>query len=99
MFFRRLAVLSLLTSVCFASIVDDVRAANAQNDFARAQAALDGYKSQHGVTPEYLEAMSWMARNALAVKKYDAAENYARQTESLARQMLYKRQLDAEPHL
>ena len=99
MFFRWFAVFVLLSSVSFANVIDEVRTATAQNNFSRAKAELDTYKSQHGVTPEYLEAMSWVARDALQLKQLDVAETYARETESLSRQQLYKRRLDAEPHL
>jgi len=96
---RRLAVVTLLSSVCFAGIVEDVRIAASQNDLSRVTAELDSYKSQHGVTPEYLEAMSWVARDSLFRKQLDTAETYARQAESFARQLLYKRPLDVEPRL
>ncbi len=50
-------------------------------------------------TPEYLEALSWMGRGALAASELDKAEAYAKETETLAVQQLTKRPLDAEPHL
>jgi len=99
MSFRRLAVFVLFSSLCYAGIIDDVRDSSTKNDFTQAKATLDKYKSQHGVTPEYLEASSWMARDALALKQLDMAETYARETERLSRQQLYNRKLDAEPHL
>jgi thiol-disulfide isomerase/thioredoxin len=99
MLFHRLAVLALLSSVSLASVIEDVRTATARNNFSYAKSVLDTYKSQHGVTPEYLEAMSWVARDSLEFKQLDVAETYARETESLSRQQLYKRRLDAEPHL
>ncbi len=40
-----------------------------------------------------------MARASLAANRFDRAETYARQTESLSSQLLLKRPLDAEPHL
>ena len=99
MSFRWLPVFVLFSSLSYASIVGDVRESITKNDFPQAKAALDAYQTQHGITPEYLEAMSWMARGALASKQLDTAETYARQTERLSRQQLYKRKLDAEPHL
>jgi thiol-disulfide isomerase/thioredoxin len=99
MLFRPFLVFALLTATSFASIVEDVRGATVQNDFTRAKAVLETYHAQHGVTPEYLEAMSWMARGALSTNQLDLAETYAQQTENLSRQQLYKRHLDAEPHL
>lgn len=95
----RVAVLLFLPSLAFANIVDDVRVELAQNNFAAANQKLTAYHSQQGDTPEYIEGLSWMARASLAAKQLDQAETYARQTERLSRQQLYKRNLDAEPHL
>jgi len=88
-----------LSTVSFASVIEDVRSQIAQNDFIHAKAVLENYQTQHGVTPEYLEAMSWLARGSLAAKQLDSAETYARQTERFSRIQLYNRKLDAEPHL
>ncbi|MBZ5704788.1 MAG: TlpA family protein disulfide reductase [Acidobacteriia bacterium] len=96
---RLFATLLLLSSLSFAGIVEDVRTALAQNNFTAADAELQSYRTQQGVTPEYLEALSWMARASLATDQLDQAENFAKQTESLASQQLRKRALDAEPHL
>jgi thiol-disulfide isomerase/thioredoxin len=82
---RRLPLLLLiLSSVAFAGIVDDVRLSLAQNNFSAAESALNSYKSHRGVTPEYLEALSWMARGALGMQQYTQADSYARQTLTLA---------------
>ena len=97
--FGRVVIFLLLSSVGFASIVDDVRVELAQNNFAGANAKLSAYGSQQGDTPEYIEGLSWMARAALTAKQLDQAESFARQTEKLSRQQLYNRKLDAEPHL
>ena len=97
---RRLIVtLLLLSTVSFAGITDDVRELLAQNNVTAADARLQSYRSQQGVTPDYLEALSWMARASLLSHQLDKAESYAKETESLSRQLLVKRQLDAEPHL
>jgi thiol-disulfide isomerase/thioredoxin len=82
-------------------LVGDVRAQLAQNSFSAAESELRTYKAQHGVTPEYLEALSWMARGASATKQWDQAVSYATETRKLAEQLLAttKRKLDAEPHL
>jgi thiol-disulfide isomerase/thioredoxin len=82
-------------------LVGDVRAQLAQNSFSAAEAELQTYKTQHGVTPEYLEALSWMARGAAATKQWDQAAAYATETRKLSEQQLAttKRKLDAEPHL
>ena len=58
-----------------------------------------GYRARHGIDPEYLEALSWMARASLAQKQLDRAEQFAKETESLGQQQLATRSLDSEPHL
>jgi thiol-disulfide isomerase/thioredoxin len=96
---RRLGVILLLTSAAFAGIVEDVRGALAQDNFTSAESELSAYKAKLGVTPEYLEALSWMGRAALASKQYSQAESYAKQTRTLAAPLLKTRSLDAEPRL
>ena len=93
------AILLVLSSVSFAGIADDVRDALARNSASAAEAELQSYRGRQGVTPDYLEALSWMARASLASHQLDRADSYARQTESLSRQLLAKRPLDAERHL
>jgi thiol-disulfide isomerase/thioredoxin len=84
-----------------ADVVGDVRAQLAQNSFSAAESELSTYKAQQGVTPEYLEALSWMARAAVATRQWDQAAAYATETRTLAEQQLAttKHKLDAEPHL
>ena len=97
--FRYLAILLVVSSLAFADIVEDVRTALVQRNFALADSELKTYRAQHGVDPEYLEALSWTAREALAANQLDQADAAAKQTEALARQLLEKRSLDTEPHL
>jgi len=89
----------LIAAAAHAGIVQDVRTAISQNNFALGDALIARYRAQYGVTPEFLEALSWMGRGALAAKQLDKAEAYATQTETLAVQQLKQRPLDAEPHL
>jgi thiol-disulfide isomerase/thioredoxin len=96
---RLLAVCLLASTLSFAGIADDVRNQLAHNDFPAAEAGLQNYRNRQGITPDYLEALSWMARANLAANRFDRAETFARQTESLSRQLLLKRPLDAEPQL
>jgi thiol-disulfide isomerase/thioredoxin len=99
MVLRLLAALLVFSTISFAGISDDVRAALAQNNFSAAETQLQNYRGQRGATPDYVEALSWMARASLQSNKLDRAQTYALQTESLSRQLLTKRALDAEPHL
>lgn len=80
-------------------LVSDVRNRLAGNDFSGSEAELRGYKGQRGVTPEYLEALSWMAREAAAMKQWIQATGYATETRKLCEQQLTRRKLDAEPQL
>jgi thiol-disulfide isomerase/thioredoxin len=94
-----LAILFCVSAVGQDYLIDDVRRQLAQNSFAAAELELRTYKTQQGVTPEYLEAMSWMARGAAAEKQWGQATGYATETRRLSEQLLTKRKLDAEPHL
>jgi thiol-disulfide isomerase/thioredoxin len=96
---RILLVSVLLTASAWAGIVDEVRIALMQNNFSGAESALNSYRNQQGVTAEYLEAYSWMARAALDQRQYDQATAYAKQTQTQALELLKQRSLDAEPHL
>jgi thiol-disulfide isomerase/thioredoxin len=96
---RLFAVLLILSATSFAGITDDVLQALSQNNASAAQSALESYRARQGVTADYVEALSWMARASLQSHQLDRAATYASQTESLSRQLLAKRSLDAEPHL
>ena len=82
-----------------AGIVDDVRVQVGQNSYSAAESELRAYRAKHGVTPEYLEAFSWVARGAAAMKQWSQATNYARETRALSEQLLVRQKLDSEPHL
>lgn len=96
---RLSAAILLASTFACAGIADDVRDQLARNEFAAANAELQLYRAQQGVTPDYLEALSWMARASLMAQQLDRAETYAKQTQTLSRPLLLKRPLDAEPHL
>jgi thiol-disulfide isomerase/thioredoxin len=96
---RLLTVLLLLSPLSFASLTTEVRTELAQGNVPAATAALEHYRTAHGVDPDYLEALSWMARASLSANQPDQAATYAKQTETLARELLQHRALDAEPHL
>jgi len=96
---RWLPVVFLIASLASGDVIFDVRTALQQNNFAAAQSMLQSYRSQHGVDPPYLEALSWMARGELLSNQLDSADALAKQTEAECRSMLQHRPLDAEPHL
>jgi len=98
---RALPILLLfaLSAIAPADVVTDVRIALLQGNFPAAESQLQNYRAAHGVDPEYLEALSWIARASVSAQRLEAAESYATQIESSAHQLLQHRALDAEPHL
>jgi thiol-disulfide isomerase/thioredoxin len=99
--YRRLALVALIASTTLAAqdIVSDVRAVIAQNDYKAGENLISKFKTAKGVTPEMIEAVSWLGRGALAAKQFDAAYGYAEQARELALAELKRRKLDTEPHL
>jgi thiol-disulfide isomerase/thioredoxin len=93
------SIFSITVVVAQGDLIGDVRGQLAQNGLSQAEAELRSYKAQKGVTPEYLEALSWMARGAAAAQQWDQAVAYASETRRLCEGQLAKRKLDAEPHL
>jgi thiol-disulfide isomerase/thioredoxin len=93
-------ILQAVFSLAQADLIGDVRSQLAENRASQAQAELRSYKAEHGVTPEYLEALSWMARSAAAANQWKQAADYATETRRLCEQQLTTTpgKLDAEPH-
>src|SRR5579864_7428399 len=96
---RILFLFLLFSTSAWAGIVDEVHFDLAQKNFSAAESALNSYRSQRGVTAEYLEAYSWLARAALDQGQYDQATAYAKQTKALVLEQLKQRSLDADTHL
>jgi thiol-disulfide isomerase/thioredoxin len=96
---RLLTICLLASTLSFAGVTDDVRTQLERNNFTGAETALQNYRSQQGVTPDYVEALSWMARANLSANHLDQAEALAKQTETLTRQLILKHPLDSDPHL
>src|SRR5579859_5171226 len=95
-----IALIPLLAVAASAQdIVIGVRAALDRNDFALGESLIQQYKAARGVTPEMIEALSWLGRGALAARRLDRAGEYAEQARRLALEQLSHRKLDAEPHL
>lgn len=81
------------------NLIQQVRAVINKGDLAGAAAVAEAYRRDKGITPEYLEAFSWLGRGALAQKDYDAAEQYALDAYDLCVEALKTRQMDDEPRL
>jgi len=90
----------LLSLSCLAgNLVEDVRTAAEQNDYARAHSYIQSYEASRGQTPESVLALSWMARTSLSQKKYGQADQYAQETYQRVAKEMRKRPLDREPEL
>jgi thiol-disulfide isomerase/thioredoxin len=93
------ALLAVASFSAAAQVIGDVREAIADRDFVHAEKYVQNYRAKSGVTPEMLEALSWLARGELDANQYDQAERYADETRKLALQGLAKRKMDDERHL
>lgn len=96
---RLVLVMLAVAALAPAQLVTAVRGALASKDFATGEKILAAYQQQNGVTPEYIEAYSWLGRGAQANKLWDKASAYSAQTRKLVRAELKKRPLDAEKSL
>ena len=65
-----LPLLVVSTFTVSGQIIGDVRDAIAQQDFARGERYIETYRAKNGITPEVIEALSWLGRGALTEKKY-----------------------------
>ena len=99
----RLLPIALLIAVAAipapAGIVQDVLASFSTGSDARAIQELAAYRAAQGITPEYLEAFSWLTRAEFESHNYPAAEKFAQGIYAQSTEMLKKRPLDREPHL
>lgn len=93
------ALLALASFSAAGQVIGDVREAIAARDFAHAEKYIQNYRAKNGVTPELLEALSWLGRGELDANQYDQAERSAAETRKLALQELAKRRMDDERHL
>ena len=82
-----------------ANLVAEVRAAIARRDFAEGERLIAARRAAVGVTPEMLEALSWLGRGALAANRLDMADAYGRQTYELALAALKGRRVDDDPRM
>jgi len=93
------ALAALVSFSAAGQVIGDVREAIADGNLARAERYVQNYRAKNGVTPEFLEALSWLARGALDANQYDQAERYAAETRKLALENLAGRKMDDERHL
>jgi thiol-disulfide isomerase/thioredoxin len=96
---RLITILCLLAASVHGQIVRDVRDALNRKDWTAAEAIIQSYRDRNGVTPEMLEAFSWLGRAALADKRYDDALRNAAETKRMVLDQLKTKSLDKDPNL
>jgi thiol-disulfide isomerase/thioredoxin len=100
---RRLFVIALLAGALVLGGTSLIVAAVGQyamaGDFKTAESILKMYRDRRGITPEYLEAFSWIGRGDLQAKKYQAALDNAAEVRELSLKQLAGRKLDSDPNL
>ena len=82
-----------------AGIIQVVQASFATGSDARAIQELSAYRASQGITPEYLEAFSWLARAEFESRNYLPAEKFSQAIYTFSVEQLKKQPLDKEPHL
>ncbi len=95
MLLRLLPLAVLPAAAAAASLAGEVHQAVDRGDFAAAEKMVEAARSQSGVTPEWLEAHSWLGRGALAAKDYDKALAFAAETRRMTLELLGNRKIDA----
>ena len=80
-------------------IVETVTASFKTGSDAKAIQELSAYRAAHGVTPEYLDALSRLARAEFSSRNFGPADQFAQEVYTLSIEQLKKRPLDREPHL
>jgi thiol-disulfide isomerase/thioredoxin len=81
------------------TLVEGVRDSIARNDLPRAVETIRAYRASKGVTPEAVEALSWLARGELAHKNLVEADKYAQETYKLSQDQLKSHPLARDPNL
>jgi len=82
------AALAIASPAAAADIVGAVRAACDARNFALAEREIQTYRATVGVTPDMLEALSWLARGELDAREIEQAARYADETRELSLGML-----------
>jgi len=90
---------ALTLTASAAGLIENVRESIARNDLPRAAEMIRSYRASKGVTPEAVEALSWMARGELAQKNLVQADKYALETYKLSQDQLKTHPLLRDPNL
>ena len=89
----------LAVAASASNLVIDVRQSLAQGDLPRATELVRSYRASKGVTPEAVEALSWLARGELARKNLVQADKLAQETNRLALEQAKAHPIARDPNL
>jgi thiol-disulfide isomerase/thioredoxin len=92
-------LIAVIGAAVSGGLVDETRDAMAKGNFAAAERIVEERRASIGTTPEFAQAVSWLARGALTAKNYDSADRYASEARKLAIAALGARALDSDPFL
>ncbi len=97
--FCLVALLAACAAVAASEVIEDVRGAVESRNFALAERDIQAERAKNGVTPELMDALSWLARGELEATQYADADRHAAEVRKLAAETLTKRKLDDERRL
>lgn len=92
-------VLAASAATITPNLADSVHESVARGDLARAAEMIRSYRAAKGVTPEVVEALSWMARGEFAKKDLVQADKYAQETYRLAQEQAKTHPLSHDANL
>lgn len=92
-------MIPVLLALLAGSLIPDVRSTAASGDLKGAEQQVRAFQQREGVTPESLEALSWVAREALKAGKREEAHRVAVETQALVEKRTAAATLDREKHL
>ena len=96
---RHAAMFAAAILTCRADVISDTLNALNSGDFARAESVVRADQMARGVTPETLEAESWIARANQMTKRDQAAETEAKNVLAQYDREFARRGVDSDPHL
>ncbi len=81
-------------------LISQVKSLAWAKDVQKAQEMIEKHRtSQNQITPEWVTAVSWLARGASFAEQWDVAEKYAKEGYEGSLHLLKKRPLDADSYL
>lgn len=96
---RTTILITAVTLACRADVISDTMQALSSGDVSRAENVVRADQTARGITPESLEAASWIARVDFENRRIDAGDAQAKEVLALYEKALARRGVDSDPHL